>query len=56
MALPWSFVSKNTNSKHQNTNKSQTPIFNEIPTTQIPSGDNQSLSLLREDFYYGYDK
>jgi hypothetical protein len=25
MALPWSFVSKITNSKHQITNKSQTP-------------------------------
>ena len=29
MGLPLSFVSKNTNSKHQNTNKSQTPIFND---------------------------
>jgi hypothetical protein len=29
MALPWSFVSKNTNSKHQITNKSQIPIFND---------------------------
>jgi hypothetical protein len=29
MALPWSFVSKNTNSKHQITDKSQTPIFND---------------------------
>ena len=28
MALPWSFVSKNINSKHQITNKSQIPIFN----------------------------
>jgi len=25
MALPWSFVPKNTNSKHQITNKSQIP-------------------------------
>jgi hypothetical protein len=29
MALPWSFVSKITNSKHQITNKSQIPIFND---------------------------
>jgi len=29
MALPWSFVSKNTNSKHQITNKSQISIFND---------------------------
>jgi hypothetical protein len=28
MALPWSFASKITNSKHQITNKSQIPIFN----------------------------
>jgi len=27
-ALPWSFVSKNTNYKHQIPNKSQIPIFN----------------------------
>jgi hypothetical protein len=26
MALPWSFVSKNTNSKHQIPNKSQIPM------------------------------
>jgi hypothetical protein len=29
MALPWSFVSKITNSKHQMTNKSQIPRFND---------------------------
>jgi len=29
MALPWSFVSKNTNSKQQITNKFQIPIFND---------------------------
>ena len=29
MTLPWSFVSENTNSKHQITNKSQIPIFND---------------------------
>jgi len=29
MALPWSFVSKITNSKHQITNKSQILIFND---------------------------
>jgi len=28
MTLPWIFASKNTNSKHQITNKSQIPIFN----------------------------
>jgi len=29
MALPWSIVSKNTNSKHQITNKSQIQILND---------------------------
>jgi hypothetical protein len=29
MALPWSFVSKITNTKHQITNKSKIPIFND---------------------------
>jgi len=29
LALPWSFVSKITNSKHQITNKIQIPIFND---------------------------
>jgi hypothetical protein len=29
MGLPWSFVSKITNSKHQIPNKSQIPIFND---------------------------
>jgi len=29
MALPWSITSKNTNSKHQITNKSQIQIFND---------------------------
>jgi len=29
MALPWIFVSKSTNSKHQITNKSQISIFND---------------------------
>jgi len=29
MALPWIFVSKNTNYKHQITNKSQISIFND---------------------------
>jgi hypothetical protein len=29
MALPWIFESKNTNSKHQITNKSQISIFND---------------------------
>jgi len=35
MALPWSFVSKNTNSKHQIPSKSQIPIFNDqnLPKT-----------------------
>jgi hypothetical protein len=36
MALPWSFVSKNTNPKHQITNKSQIPIFND---QNLPRGD-----------------
>jgi hypothetical protein len=37
MALPWSFVSKITNSKHQITNKSQIPIFNDqnLPGREI---------------------
>jgi hypothetical protein len=29
MAMPWSFVSKITNSKHQIPNKLQIPIFND---------------------------
>jgi len=37
LALPWSFVSKITNSKHQITNKSQIPIFNDqnLPGREI---------------------
>ena len=38
MALPWSFVSKITNSKHQITNKSQIPIFNRL-TLSLSTGD-----------------
>jgi hypothetical protein len=30
LALPWSFVFKDTKSKHQITNKSQIPIFNDL--------------------------
>jgi hypothetical protein len=29
MALPWSFLAKITNPKHQITNKSQIPMFND---------------------------
>ena len=34
MALPWIFVSKNTNYKDQITNKSQVPIFNDQNRTK----------------------
>jgi len=58
MARPWSFVSKNTNSKHQITNKFQIPIFNdknrikkrtsniELRTSNVELGHALGVSIL----------
>jgi hypothetical protein len=49
MALPWSFVSKITNSKHQITKKSQISIFNDQNLSGLTpfSGHTEKLNAIR---------
>jgi len=54
MALPWSFVSKNTNYKHQITNKSQIPIFNSAVLSKTLLWRSRLTKTFQEETLFGF--
>jgi len=54
MALPWSFVSKITNSKHQITNKSQIAIFNSAVVAKRLLWRSRLTKTFQDETLFGF--